>query len=80
VVIGIFAAYPSSRTLTAGAAFLPVFRVVGVAALLGYGSAHAQESIWGGRSWVVTFKHLFDSLIYAMLTAAIFAWLWPKSL
>jgi len=31
-------------------------------------------------SWVVTFKHLFDSLIYALLTAAIFAWLWPKSL
>ena len=80
VVIGIFAAYLSSRTLTAGAAFLPVFRVVGVAALLGYGAAHAQESIWGGRSWVVTFKHLFDSLIYALLTAAIFAWLWPKSL
>jgi hypothetical protein len=80
VVISIFAAYLSSRTLTAGAAFLPVFRVVGVAALLGYGAAHAQESIWGGRSWVVTFKHIFDSLIYALLTAAIFGWLWPKSL
>jgi hypothetical protein len=59
---------------------LRVFRVVGVASLLGYGAAHAQESIWSGRSWVVTLKHLFDSLIYALLTAAMFGWLWPKSL
>jgi hypothetical protein len=34
----------------------------------------------GDRSWVVTFKHLFDSVIYALLTAATFGWLWPKSL
>ena len=80
VVISIFAAYLSGRTLAPGTAFLQVFRVVGTAALLGYGAAHAQESIWGGRSWVVTFKHLFDSVIYALLTAGIFAWLWPKSL
>ena len=80
LVISIFAAYLSSRTLVPGSAFVPVFRVVGTAALLGYGAAHAQESIWGGRSWVITLKHLFDSLIFALLTAATFAWLWPKPL
>jgi len=66
--------------LAPGTAFLQVFRVVGIAALLGYGAAHAQESIWSGRSWVVTFKHLFDSVIYAALTAGTFGWLWPKAL
>jgi hypothetical protein len=80
VVISIFAAYLSSRTLASGAAFVHIFRVVGILALLGYGAAHVQESIWGGRSWVVTFKHLFDSVIYAVLTAGTFGWLWPKSL
>jgi hypothetical protein len=80
VVISIFVAYLSGRLLEPGTAFLQVFRVVGTVAFLGYGAAHAQESIWGGRSWVVTFKHLFDSVIYAVLTAATFAWLWPKSL
>jgi hypothetical protein len=80
VVISIFAAYLSGRLLAPETAFLQVFRVVGIAAFLGYGAAHVQESIWGGRSWVVTFKHLFDSVIYAVLTAAIFGWLWPKSL
>ena len=79
-VMSIFAAYLTGRTHVAGAAFLEIFRVVGTIAFLGYGAAHAQESIWAGRSWVVTFKHIFDSLIYALLTAAIFGWLWPKSL
>ena len=78
VVISLFAACLSGRTLAPGAAFLQVFHVVGMAAFLGYGAAHAQESIWGGRSWVVTLKHLFDSLIFALLTAATFGWLWPK--
>ena len=80
VVISMVAAYLSSRTLASGAAFLQIFRVVGIATLLGCGAAHTQESIWGGRSCVVTLKHLFDSVIYAVLTAGIFGWLWPKSL
>ncbi len=80
VVISIFAAYLSGRLLAPATAFSQVFRVVGTIAFLGYGAAHAQESIWSGRSWVVTLKHLFDSLIYALLTAATFGWLWPKSL
>jgi hypothetical protein len=80
IVISIFAAYLSGRLLAPGTAFLQVFRVIGTVAFLGYGAAHAQESIWGGRSWVVTFKHLFDSVIFAALTAGTFAWLWPKSL
>ncbi len=78
LVIGLFAACLSSQTLAPGTAFLPVFRVVGIAAFLGYGAAHVQESIWSGRSWVVTFKHLFDSVIFAALTAGTFGWLWPK--
>jgi hypothetical protein len=80
VVISIFAAYLSGRLLAPGTAFLQVFRVVGTVAWLGYGAAHAQESIWNGRSWLVTFKHLFDSVIYAALTAGTFGCLWPKSL
>jgi len=78
LVISLFAACLSGRLLAPGTAFLQVFRIVGIAALLGYGAAHAQESIWSGRSWVVTFKHLFDSAIFAGLTAATFGWLWPK--
>ena len=77
-LISLFAAYLSGRLLAPATAFIHVFRVAGTVAFLGYGAAHAQESIWNGRSWVVTFKHLFDALVYALLTAAVFAWLWPK--
>lgn len=80
IVISIFAAYLAGRTLAAGTAHLQVFRVVGTVAFLAYGGAQAQESIWAGRSWVVTFKHIFDSVIYAVLTGGMFGWLWPKSL
>ena len=80
LVISIFAGYLSGRLLAPETAFLQVFRVVGTVAFLGYGGAHAQESIWSGRSWVVTLKHLFDSLVYALLTAAVFGWLWPKAI
>ena len=80
VAISIFAAYLSGRLLAPGTVFLQVFRVVGTGAFLGYGAAHAQESIWSGRSWIVTLKHLVDRLIYALLTAVTFGWLWPKSL
>src|SRR5215475_1241893 len=75
VVISIFSAYLSGRLLAPGTVFLQVFRVVGTVAFLGYGAAHVQETIWSGRTWVVTFKHLLDGLIYALLTAAAFAWL-----
>ena len=80
IVISIFAAYLTGRTLGPETGYLEVFRVIGTAAFLGYGPAHAQDSIWAGRSWIVTFKHLFDSLIYAILTAAVFGYLWPRSL
>jgi hypothetical protein len=76
-VISLFAAYLTGRTVPAGTDFRQVFRVVGTIAFLGYGAAHAQESIWGGRSWIVTVKHIFDSLIFSLLTAAVFGWLWP---
>jgi hypothetical protein len=80
IILSIFAAYLSSRLLAPGTPFLQVFRLVGTVGFLGYGTAQVQESIWNGRVWGVTLKHLFDSLVYALLTAVVFAFLWPKSL
>ena len=78
VVIGIFVAYLTGRTRVPGTPYLEVFRVAGTTAFLGYGAAQIQDSIWKGQSWGVTLKHLIDSLIYALLTAGTFGWLWPK--
>lgn len=76
-VVGIFAAYVTGRSLGTGAAYLDVFRFVGTSAFLGYSLALAQNSIWYKRSWSITLKSMIDGLIYALLTAGAFGWLWP---
>lgn len=78
VVVGIFAAYVAGRALEPGAPYLEVFRFTGTAAFLGYGLALVQASIWYRRAWSTTIKSLFDALVYALLTAGAFGWLWPE--
>jgi hypothetical protein len=78
VVTGVMAAYVAGRVLGPGTTYLEVFRVVGTTAFLAYAFGGMQESIWFGRKWGVTVKHMFDGLVYALLTAGVFGWLWPK--
>jgi len=78
VVISVFVAYLAGRTLSAGTAYLAVFRVAGTVAFLGYSAGNAVDSIWKGQPWSTTVKHMFDGLIYALLTAGVFGWLWPR--
>lgn len=77
VVVGIFAAYIAGRALGPDAQYLEVFRFVGSIAFVGYALALLQNSIWYKRNWSATFKSMFDGLIYALLTAGTFGWLWP---
>ena len=77
-VVGFFAAYVASRALSPGANYLQVFRFVGATAFMGYTLALWQLSIWYHRSWAITIKSTFDGLIYALLTAGTFGWLWPR--
>ena len=77
IVIGVFAAYVASRALGPGAAYMEVFRFAGAAAFGGYALALLQNSIWYKRAWSSTLKSMADGLVYALLTAGTFAWLWP---
>ena len=77
-VVGVFAAYVAGRALPVGAPYLRVFQFAGVAAFLGYSLALWQMSIWYRRAWSTTFKATADGLIYALLTAGMFGWLWPR--
>ena len=78
LLIGFFAAYLTGRTLSAGESYLSVFRVSGTAAFLAYGLGGIQDSIWRGQVWSTTLKHTADGLVYALLTAGVFGWLWPR--
>jgi hypothetical protein len=77
-VVAFFAAYVASRTLSANADYLSVFRVVGTTAFMGYALGLWQMTIWYKRSLSTTLKSTFDGLIYALLTAGVCGWLWPR--
>jgi hypothetical protein len=76
--VGVIAGYVAGRALPPGASYLRVFRFAGVTAFTGYAVALWQMSIWYRRAWVTTIKANVDGLIYALLTAGIFGWLWPR--
>jgi len=78
VLVGILAAYLAGRTLGPGAEYLDVFRVTGTVAFAGYAMGLMQRSIWYAQRWSVTLKSMFDGLVYALLTAGVFGWLWPS--
>jgi hypothetical protein len=77
-VVSYFAAYIASRTLPPGADSARVIQLVGATAFIGYSLALWQMSIWYRRAWTMTVKATVDGLIYALLTAATFSWLWPR--
>ena len=76
-VVGLLAAYVTGRAVPAGAPYLRVFRFAGATAFIGYSVALWQLSIWYRRAWSATIKATVDGLIYALLTAGTFGWLWP---
>jgi len=34
--------------------------------------------IWMGKPWSSVIKDLADALIYGLLSAGVFGWLWPR--
>lgn len=75
---GILVAYLGSHALRAGAPSLEVFRMTGTAAILAYCGALFPQSIWWGKPWSITVKDTIDGIVYGLLTAAVFGWLWPQ--
>ena len=78
VVISVFAAYVTGRTNGMGAEYLSVFRVAGTVAFAAYALGTWQNWIWWGKSMRATLTATLDGLIYALLTAGLFGWLWPR--
>jgi hypothetical protein len=78
VAVGVFSAYIGGRALPPGTDNLRVFQLVGATAFIGYSMALWQMSIWYSRAWTNTIKATVDGLIYALLTACTFGWLWPR--
>ena len=74
----LFIGYIASHSLVRDAPYLQVFRIVGAVGFLVYGMGQMPESIWMGRPWRITWKNVLDGLVYGLVTAGTFGWLWPR--
>lgn len=78
LIISFFVAYLTGHTVAPGTPYLAVFRVVGTAGFLAYGLGQLSNGIWKGQPWSMTIKEVVDGLVYGLLMAGTFGWLWPK--
>jgi hypothetical protein len=78
LLVSFFVAYLTAHTVPLGSSYLAVFRVAGTAAFLAYGLGSLPAGIWKGQMAGTTLKELIDGLVYALLTAGTFGWLWPR--
>jgi hypothetical protein len=78
LVVSFFLGYLAAITIEPGAQYLRVFRVVGVAGFLAYAAGQVPAAIWMGKPWPVAWKEVFDGLVYGLITAGTFGWLWPR--
>jgi hypothetical protein len=79
LVVSTLIAYLASITLprTAETDFARVFRVVGTAGILAYSFAFIPNAIWFGAYMRTIVASIFDGVVFALITGAIFAWRWP---
>jgi hypothetical protein len=78
IVVGAVAGYIGTLCLAPSAQYPVVFRVVGTGAITAYSVGVIQDSIWKGVKWGTTFKFIVDGIVYGLLTAGVFGWLWPR--
>ena len=78
LVIAIFVAYAARIGAHHGAPYPHVFRVAGTAGILAYTFGTIPDSIWYGKPWSVTVKHVIDGILYGLLIGGTFGWLWPR--
>ena len=70
-------AYVATLALTTTANFMSVFRLTLVVSFLTFGYGVIPYSIWYGHPWSNCLRYFIDALIYGLVVAATFAWLWP---
>jgi len=77
VLTAVLVAYVAGLLVAPGAERALVFRVTCTVAFLANSWALVWGGIWFGRSWSSTLKEMFDGLVYAAATGALFMFMWP---
>ncbi len=78
LAVSIFLAYLASITIEPHANHMRVFRIVGTGGILAYCFAFIPNAVWFGGYLRTIVACIIDGIFYGLITAAIFAWLWPR--
>ncbi len=79
IVVGVFVAYMGNLTLGEDPEYLQVFQVTGCAAVMAYCLGFIPGAIWFGKTMRSVVMDLVDGVVYGLLTAGTFGWLWPSA-
>lgn len=77
IIVGVFVAYLAAHVIHPIPPYRHVFRIVGTAAFLAYGIGGLSNGVWKGFPWKMVLLEAFDGVIYGLITAGTFGWLWP---
>lgn len=75
-VVSAAVAYAGTLALTPGAPFMDVFQLIAVTAILAHTSGGVLREIWFTRPLRGKLMDFIDGLVYGLITAGLFAWLW----
>jgi hypothetical protein len=78
LAVSLLVAYVVGRALPPGTEYMKVFQLASAVTFIAHGVALWPMSIWYRRAWNITIKSTIDGLIYGLLAAGVFGWLWPR--
>jgi hypothetical protein len=79
LIVSVFVAYITTRARNADNDYLDIFQIAGCVAIMAYCFASIPHAIWFGTPLRNVIAGLIDGVVYGLLTAGFFAWLWPDA-
>ena len=79
LAVSVFVAYITGQARPPGSDYMSVFQVAGATAILGYCAGGIPHAIFFSRPIRFVGTELIDGIVYGLLTAGTFAWLWPEA-
>lgn len=77
-VVAFFTAYCLRQAFPVGAEYMRVFQLAGGISLAAHGFGQIPDNIWFSKSCRRVTLQLIYSVVYALLSAGIFASMWPR--
>jgi hypothetical protein len=78
LAVALMDAYVASHALGPAPHYRAVFRIVGTVGFLSFGVGPIYNSIWYSRPWRAYLSDVIDALLFGLVMAGVFGWLWPR--